>query len=132
MNSDRTEYQWKFEFTCVLIVVLLIATAFLGMNNSKLKSEIHNLEASMSGLESQAYDEGYDSGYNKGYNIGYDDGLIDGEPNGYDEGYDNGYLYGYAFGIRDGINNADEDMDPYTLEFLLVLTKAQERWKPID
>lgn len=135
MNT-KTDYKCKFEFSCVFIVILLIGLVASWSRNTKLESEMRRLESSITSIESQSYDDGYDSGinggYHDGYHEGYDDGLSVGDSSGYETGYDDGYLYGYAFGIKAGINHADEDMDPFTLEFLLALTESESHWRPID
>lgn len=130
MASDKSEYQWKFEYACVAIVFLIIALLLTRMEVTKAENLVEQLEREIESIQSEYYDQGYEEGHHRGFIEGYDDGMADYEDDGYSEGYDDGYLYGYAFGIKDASNGALKEMDPFTKNFLLELADEKYRGKP--
>ena len=130
MASDKSEYQWKFEYACVAIVFLLIGLILTRMEVNKAEDRAEQLEREIESVQSEYYDLGFSDGSDKGYIKGYDDGMADYENDGYSEGYEKGYLYGYAFGIKDAGNGALKEMDPFTKNFLLELADEKYRGKP--
>lgn len=98
MSSNKTDYQWKFEFSCVLIVFLIIGLLFSWTKNSKLSHQVEDLTTEIATLQYEysqseiSEDDIYDSGYSDGEHEGYINGLSDGFSKGQLVGI---YLYRY-------------------------------------
>jgi len=130
MSNCKSDYQWKFEYSCVAIVFLIVGLLFSWTQCNKAESRADELERQIESIESEYYDRGYADGRRDGYDIGYDEGRSDGSQKYYGDGYDDGYLYGYAFGMKDSISGAIKDMDSFTKQFLLELADEENRGKP--